>query len=124
MENTTISELLETLPDGAGFLEETLNRMVKRGTVYTSQLRGDLQDPQGVERGRVGPHGGQCGRSHGYDLYQISKRHGYDFASQEIRVDNINIRCSSKTGENVSRRKMMRKFSDILKTHYVADASQ
>lgn len=37
MENTTISELLETLPDGAGSLEETLNRMVKRGTVYTSQ---------------------------------------------------------------------------------------
>lgn len=40
MNNTTISELLQMLPDVAGSLEETLNRMVKRGTVYASQRPG------------------------------------------------------------------------------------
>jgi len=40
MQNKTLSELKEMLPGKAKWLEETLNRMAKRGTVYTSQHPG------------------------------------------------------------------------------------
>lgn len=40
MMNKTLSELKEMLPDKADSLEDILNRMVKRGTVFTSQKPG------------------------------------------------------------------------------------
>jgi Pyruvate/2-oxoacid:ferredoxin oxidoreductase delta subunit len=41
MQNRTLSELKELYPEKADTLEEILDRMVKRGTVYTSQRAGE-----------------------------------------------------------------------------------
>lgn len=40
MQNKTLSELKELFPEKGGSLEEILNRMAKRGTVFTSQRPG------------------------------------------------------------------------------------
>ena len=40
MQNKTLSELKGVFPEKAKWLEEILNRMAKRGTVYTSQRHG------------------------------------------------------------------------------------
>lgn len=74
MRNRPLSELKELFPEKAGSLEEILNRMAKRGTVFTSQrpgqerkyrLRGLYRNM--YHRGR-GPHPTQGDRATARDL--------------------------------------------------------
>ena len=74
MQNKTLSELKELFPEKADSLEEILNRMAKRGTVFTSQRPG--QEPKYRLRGLYrnmyhrgqGPHPTQGGRATTRDL--------------------------------------------------------